>query len=172
MQFHHLSAIVFTVLVLTVSCKKDEEPTINPCLNGKLDSGETAIDCGGSCGPCATTDFPYASFSANGTSITAEIKQLAYASGWSLHVGNDSVSVQMNFGTNGAVGTYPMSATGCTATYNSVEFPTLASGYYTISQHNTTTHKMNGFFQGKFTRPGSTDDTLVITNGFFESLPY
>ncbi len=77
----------------------------------------------------------------------------------------------MNLGNDGSVGTYSMSPVGSAATYDGINYPTLASGVFSISQHNTVTNKMSGFFQGKFTR-GIVGDTLRIVNGFFEYLPY
>jgi len=172
MHVHHLSAIVFTVLVLTVSCKKDEEQAIDVCLNGKLDAGETAIDCGGSCAPCPVTEYPYAGFSVNGTALSASVKEIDYSTVWSLHVANDSVTVQMNLGNNGTVGTYQMDPAGCSVVYNGVAYNTMTSGVYSLSSHNTTTHKLSGYFQGKFIRPAFPLDTLYISNGFFEHLAY
>lgn len=170
MQWSKLTAIVITGLVLTASCKKDEEPSIDPCLNGQLDAGETAIDCGGSCGPCPSTEYPYAGFTVNGTALIASSKQLTYNNGWTLNLTADSVTLQLNIGNDGSVGTYTMSPSGSMASLDGVNYNTLASGIYSISAHNPATEKLSGFFQGKFVRvPG---DTLYITNGFFEYLPY
>lgn len=173
MQLYRLSTIVFTVLMLTVSCNKEEEPTINPCMNGKLDAGETAVDCGGSCGPCPATDYPYAGFKMNGVPISASVKQLTYADGWSLLVGNDTVSLYLNLGNDGSVNFYPtMNPSGCSAIWNGVTYSSLTSGTYTINQHNVTTQKLSGFFDGNFIRPDSPLDTIVIKDGYFGFLPY
>jgi hypothetical protein len=170
MHWSKLTTIVITSLVLTVACKKDEDPVINPCLNGQLDPGETAIDCGGTCGACPETEVPSAGFVANGAAVTASIKQLTYNNGWTLNLTTDSLTLQLNLGNNGAVGTYTMSPGGSTSSLDGVNYPTLASGVYSISAHNMTTEKLSGFFQGKFVRiPG---DTLYITNGYFQHLPY
>lgn len=170
MHWSKLAGIVITAGVLTAGCNKEEEPTINPCLNGQLDPGETAIDCGGTCGACPETEFPYAGFTADGATFTASTKQLTYNNGWILSVTADSISLQLDLGNNGSVGTYTMPAAGSTAQVDGVNYPTLASGTYSISAHNLSTEKLSGFFQGKFVRvPG---DTLYITNGFFEFLPY
>ncbi len=176
MQFRTLSAILFTGLLLTVSCKKDKDPEINPCMNGQLDPGETQIDCGGSCGPCPSTEFPSAGFTVNlygdsETELSASIRELTVNGNWSLRVGNDSIDVRMNLGNSGMTGTFAMNPTGSYASYNGVNYPTLSSGIYTISAHNTTTEKMSGFFHAKFSR-GVIGDTLYITNGYFEYLPY
>ena len=172
MRVSNLSTIVFTVLVLTAACKKDDEPTINSCLNGQLDSGETAVDCGGACGPCPSTEFPSAGWNVYTTAISAETKQLTYTDRWMLHLANDSISMNLNLGNNGAVGTYTMDPAGSNVTYNGITYTNLTSGVFSISWHNTTTHKMSGFFHGKFIRPAVPGDTLRITNGFFEYLPY
>jgi hypothetical protein len=156
--------------VLTVACNKDEDPVINPCLNGQLDSGETAVDCGGNCGACPETEFPSAGFIANGVALTASTKQLTYNNGWTLNLATDSITLQLNLGNNGAVGTYAMSPVGSTSSIDGVNYSTLTNGTYSISAHNTTSGKLSGFFQGKFVRiPG---DTLYITNGYFHYLPY
>jgi hypothetical protein len=170
MHWSALATIVFTAGLLTVACKKDEEPTINPCMNGQLDPGETAIDCGGTCGDCPETEFPYAAFDANGDALTASIKQLTYNNGWRLNLTADSISLQLNLGNNGSVGTYTMPAAGSFAQVDGLNYPTLASGTYSISAHNLASEKLSGFFQAKFVRiPG---DTLYIANGVFEFLPY
>ena len=170
MHWNRFAAIVITGLLLTAACNKEEDPEINPCMNGQLDPGETAIDCGGNCGDCPDPEFPYAGFSFNGTATIASDKDLIYNNCWKLAVSNDSVSVQVNLGNDGSVGTYTMSASGSFASYDGLNYPTLVDGVYSISGHNPATQKLSGFFQGKFVRiPG---DTLFITNGFFEYLPY
>lgn len=167
----HLTILTFcTGLLVVAACKKDEDPTINPCMNGQLDPGETAIDCGGNCGDCPDTEFPYAGFSVNGHAVTASTRQLTYNNGWSLYLASDSVAVQLNLGNDGSVGTYTMNPTGCSASLDGIAYPTLHSGVYSISGHNLATQKLSGFFQGKFVR--AANDTLYITNGFFEYLPY
>jgi len=170
MYWNRFAAIVITGLLLTVACNKEEDPVINPCMNGQLDPGETAIDCGGTCGNCPDPEFPYAGFSYNNVATIASTKQLTYNNGWKLLVTNDSISVQVNLGNDGSIGTDTMSPSGCHASFNGLSYPTLAFGIYSISGHNTTTQKLSGFFQGKFVR--AAGDTLFITNGFFEYLPY
>jgi hypothetical protein len=106
----------------------------------------------------------------NGTAIIASSKQLTYTNGWILNLTTDSVTLQLNLGNNGSVGTYTMNPSGSASSLDGVNYNTLASGIYSISANNTATEKLSGFFQGKFVRvPG---DTLYITNGFFEYLPY
>jgi hypothetical protein len=169
MHWSKLTAIIITAIVLTAACKEDEIK-INPCLNGQIDAGETAIDCGGTCGDCPQTEIPTAGFQANGDQITIGTKQLTYNNGWTLSLVTDTITLQLNLGSNPAVGMYPMPAGGSIANVDGVNYPTLASGSYSITSHNTTTEKMSGFFQGKFVRvPG---DTLYITNGYFNHLAY
>lgn len=170
MHWNRFTAIVITGLLLTVACNKEEDPVINPCMNGQLDPGETAMDCGGTCGDCPDAEFPYAGFSYNGNATTASTKQLTYNNGWTLTVSDDTVSVQVNLGNDGSVGTYTMAAAGSFASYNGLNYPTLVDGIFSISGHNPATEKLSGFFQGKFVRMAG--DTLYITNGFFEYLPY
>lgn len=172
MKGYQLSAIVFTVLLLTAGCNKDKEVTINPCLNGKLDAGEMAIDCGGNCGPCPSTEFPYAVFSVYGETVSMSSKQLVHSGNWSLQLANDSIDVQLNLGNSGTTGTFSMNPAGSEITYNGLHYSILTSGTYSITQHNTTTHKMSGFFHGKFVRPGIIGDTLRVTNGTFEYISY
>ncbi len=175
MYFGKLATIVITGLLLTVSCNKEEEPTINPCLNGQLDAGETAVDCGGNCGDCPDTEYPSAgcmlnTSQTNVSSISFANKLLTYNNAWYLNINNDSLSVTLNLGNNGAIGSYSISPTGSSATLNGLNYLTLANGTCSISAHNLTTHKMTGFFNGKFVR--SPGDTLYITNGYFQYLPY
>jgi hypothetical protein len=171
MHWNRFIVIVITGLLLTVACNKEEDPVINPCMNGQLDPGETAIDCGGTCGDCPDTEYPTAGFTFNGAYTTAPTKQLTHASDWKLYVATDTVSVQVNLGNDGSIGTNTqMSASGSYAFLNGVSYPTLVEGSSSITSHNLSTQKLSGFFQAKFVRvPG---DTLHITNGYFNYLHY
>lgn len=157
--------------VLAISACKEEEPKINPCLNGILDTGETAIDCGGTCGNCPNSEYPYMFANFNGDSYQVFDKSLVYANGeWLLSgsILHDTLQFQLNFGSNGSVGTYPLTAANTTCTYQGFSY-TFASGICAISAHNLTAHKLSGHFQAKF---GRNLDTIRITNGDFEFLSY
>jgi len=170
MHWSKLTAIIITGIVLTAACSKKDDKEINTCLNGQHDPGETAVDCGGTCGACPQTEVPTAGFQINGDPVSAVTKTLTYTNGWSLYLATDTITLQLNLGNTAAVGTYPMPASGSFASMDGVNYPTLASGIYSISSLNTTDEKMSGFFQGKFVRvPG---DTLYITNGYFNHLAY
>lgn len=52
-----LSSLILASLVFTVtSCDDETNASGASCFNGILDGDETAVDCGGSCVPCATCD--------------------------------------------------------------------------------------------------------------------
>ncbi|MDH4473903.1 MAG: hypothetical protein QE487_14955 [Fluviicola sp.] len=171
MHWNRLLIVAAVSLVVMIACNKEEEPVINPCMNGQLDPGETAIDYGGTCGDCPDPEYPTAGFSFNGAYTSVSTKQLTYSNDWKLYVANDSVSVQVNLGNDGTVGTDTlMNASGSYAFLNGVSYPTLVEGSSSITSHNLSTQKLSGFFQATFVRvPG---DTLHITNGYFNFLHY
>jgi hypothetical protein len=157
-------------MLLSSACK-EEKPTINPCMNGVLDAGETAIDCGGSCGSCPNAEYPSMFAQFNGISQQVIDKSLVHENDeWLLSgsIHQDTLQFQLNFGSNGAVGLYPLTAVHTTCTYQGNSY-TFAGGFGAISAHNLTSHKLSGHFQAKF---GRNLDTIRIMNGDFEFLSY
>lgn len=164
--------LLIAILSIFSSCKDKDEP-IDKCSNGFLDPGESGIDCGGNCStPCVPVEPATAFLECNGLPIGITSKTLLYENNnWTLTVGNDTISFQFNLGSNGAIGTYTMNPIGCLAIKNSTYYTNTTDGIFSISAHNLTSKKMSGFFQANFSRNGFTD-TLRVTNGQFEFLPY
>jgi hypothetical protein len=101
-----------------------------------------------------------------------QVSELDYdGSSWSLQMTNDSLNIQIGYGTTGVVGTYSIDPAGSYLYRNGTEYEGQIDGIYSISEHNTTDDLMSGFFQIKFFRPGFVD-TLEISNGQFGNYSY
>jgi hypothetical protein len=168
----YLYLLVFPAILLIFSACKEEKPVKEPCENGFLDAGETGIDCGGNCPPCAPVEIPLLYVECNGSQVNMTSKALTYSNGsWALLISNDTLSIQIALGNTGTIGTFPLTGGGSYATKNAQYYMNCSNGIYAISAHNTTSHKMSGFFQADFSRTGFSD-TLHVRNGQFEFLTY
>lgn len=164
------------MLVIFSSCKK-KEAEVNTCQNGFLDPGETTPDCGGNCPPCSSTIPASLYVEVNGDETTITSKQLYYDQGnWGLNMQNDSLNIQLNFGNNGNIGTYPISSAGTFALKNGTSYPIQEAGTFSISEHDLSARKMNGYFQIRFLRQLPSNpllfDTLELLSGQFSNMPY
>jgi len=163
--------MILSAMLLIFSACKEDEP-VDPCTNGFLDPGETAPDCGGNCPPCSTTPITFLNLMVNGVNTATLTSDLNYdGTSWSLQLANDSLNMQIAFGTTGAIGTEPILAAGSFCYLNGTQYLGQTDGTYTISDHDVSANLMSGFFQIKFFRPGFVD-TLHITNGQFENFEY
>lgn len=172
--------VVFTLLIAMLvifsACKK-KEAEVNKCENGYLDPGETAPDCGGKCPPCENTAPALFYVEMNGSEIMLSSRELNYDQGnWSLVMTNDSLNIQLNLGSDGNVGTFPMQNQGTFAFKNGTNYPIQEMGSYSISAHDQAARKMSGFFQIRFLRQFPNNpllyDTLELTSGQFENMNY
>jgi hypothetical protein len=165
-------SLFFAVAMLTIfsSCKKEEE--VDPCTNGFLDPGEDAPDCGGNCPPCDNTPVPFFTLKVNDSIVHMDTKELDFnGTNWVLSMANDSLSFNIDIGTNGAIGSYPISATFSSASFYGTSYPIQTDGSCAISEHDEANDLMSGYFQIKFSRSGFTD-TLRISDGLFEFFSY
>lgn len=163
--------MILSAMLLIFSACKEDEP-VHPCTNGFLDPGEIAPDCGGDCPPCSTTPITFLNFEVNGVNTATSSSDLNYdGTSWSLQLANDSLNMQIAFGTTGVIGTEPILAAGSFCFKNGTQYLGQTDGTYTISDHDVSANLMSGFFQIKFFRPGFVD-TLRITNGQFENFEY
>jgi hypothetical protein len=163
--------MILSAMLLIFSACKEDDP-VDPCTNGFLDPGETAPDCGGDCPPCSTTPVSFLTLYVNGVSTSMQNRELDYdGNSWSLQFSNDSLNVQIGYGTTGAIGTYPIDAAGSFLYKNGTQYLGQTEGVYSISDHDVSNNLMSGFFQIKFFRPGFVD-TLHITGGQFENFSY
>lgn len=159
------------MLSIFSACKNKETP-VDKCQNGFMDPGESGIDCGGECPPCDPSQSSYLFMEYNGIGIIGLSKELNYDGGiWTLNAYNDSLTFQFNLGSDGTPGSYIMSPNGTFATKNGTSYMIATDGSYAISEHNTQTQKMSGFFQVNFSRVGFTD-TIRISSGQFDYLSY
>lgn len=163
--------MILSAMLLIFSACKEDEP-VDPCTNGFLDPGETAPDCGGDCPPCANTPVSFLNLTVNGLNTPMPNRELSYnGSDWSLQMSNDSLNIQIGYGSTGVVGTYPIDPAGSYLLKNGTLYTGQTEGTYSISEHNTADDLMSGFFQIKFFRPGFID-TVHITGGQFENFTY
>lgn len=158
------------MLLIFSACKEDEP--VDPCTNGFLDPGETAPDCGGDCPPCVINPITYLNMVVDGINTSMQNYAMDYnGTAWSLQLSNDSLNIQIGFGTTGAIGTEPIDPSGTYLYKNGTLYSGQTAGTYSISEHDTAEDLMSGFFQIKFFRPGFVD-TIRITNGQFENFAY
>ncbi len=163
--------MIMSAMLLIFSACKEDEP-VDPCTNGFLDPGETTPDCGGNCPPCVTTPITFLNLEVNSVNTSMLNKEMNYdGTSWSLQLSNDSLNIQLSFGTTGLIATEPILASGSYLYKNGTQYLGQTSGTYTISDHDVSADLMSGFFQIKFFRPGFVD-TLRITNGQFENFGY
>lgn len=171
MRMKQIPIYLFAMLTIFSACKEKEE-VIDKCANGFVDIGEDNVDCGGNCPPCAPYEPASVYLECNGSPIAMPSKTLTFANNtWTLNAHNDTLSVQINLGSNGTVGTYTMNPLGTLGSINNTFYLNASGGTYSINAHNVNTQKMSGFFQVDLSRTGYSD-TLKIRNGQFEFLPY
>lgn len=163
--------LILSAMLLIFSACKEDEP-VDPCTNGFLDPGETAPDCGGNCPPCSNTPVSFLNLDVNGIPTSMLNYQLNYdGTSWSLQMSNDSLNIQIGYGSTGDIGTYPIDPLGSYLYKNGTQYTGQTDGTYSISEHNTTDDLMSGFFQIKFFRPGFID-TVEISGGQFQNFAY
>lgn len=163
--------MILSAMLLIFSACKEDEP-VDPCTNGFLDPGETAPDCGGNCPPCTVTPVKFLNVDVNGTNTTMQNSELVYdGNAWSFQLSNDSLNIQIGFGTTGAIGTEPINPAGTFLYKSGTQYLGQTDGTYSISEHDFVADVMSGFFQIKFFRPGFVD-TIRISNGQFENYEY
>lgn len=166
----YLSAF-FAIALLISSCK-DKDPEVDLCKNGFKNPGEEKIDCGGVCPDCPVEYLPYFFLKINNKDVSYSNRALTFNSGqYTMSCQNDSSSFVFNLGSNGAVGTYTMNPVGTSCTYKNENYSLVSDGQFAISSHDQSARRMSGFFEVKFSRPGNVD-TLFITNGQFQDIPY
>ncbi len=165
----HLS-LIFTIVLFTISCKKD--PEVDLCKNGFLDIGETTIDCGGPCAPCATVYMPNLYLKLNGKPLTFQNKTITNLNNtWYLNCFNDSIQLQFNLGPDNAVGNYVMPNIYTFGVINGVNYNMSADGNLGIFFNDAVDKRISGLFQAKLFRAGFPDTVFVSSGEFFE-LPY
>ncbi len=161
-----------SLAMLTIfSCKKKEEP-VDPCTNGFLDPGEQGVDCGGSCAPCNSIPPSFLDFTLNGSDVLVTDKSLQFnGTDYILSMSNDSIFITLNLGSNPSPGAYTPTLSGTSCTYNGIPYPNISNASHVISHHDSINQLLSGYFDIDFSRTGFTD-TLHITNGVFEYMPY
>lgn len=165
--------LILTTIVLFIflSCK-DKETYVDPCTNGYLDAGEVKIDCGGNCTPCPITYIPSVNLKLNGNQMSFPTKALTISSNvYFLTFSNDTMSFQLNLGSNDSINNYVMSSNQTVAQIHSTNYTGVSNATFAFSENDKTNKRMNGFFNLTFYVPGQ-NDTLKITSGQFSDLKY
>lgn len=162
-----LNILLVASILIAISCNKKEEPTINPCANGVKDNGEEDIDCGGPCKACY--HYPYLIFTYRNMSIQCDNKTLSYINNeWILEASFDTISFQINFGSNGNEGTYNITAQNSFAIGGQLPYQ-FVSGTIGIGDHDEINRYMKGNFEASFAH---NFDTIKLEDGQFEYLQY
>ncbi|MDG0973178.1 MAG: hypothetical protein P8O07_03385 [Crocinitomicaceae bacterium] len=162
--------LIFALL----SCAKEEEGT---CFDSVLSSGEVNVDCGGVCPPCTSGNGVSEFFLAtiNGVSMQFSQRTLVDAPSWILNFSNDTLAISLNLGNGTAPGAYAIEAAFTEATMNGKAYDYVHEGLVVLADIDTANRRLSGFFEAKLVGYFSDSllvDTLRITNGDFESIPY
>lgn len=159
------------MLLIFSSCAKKEK-AIDPCSNGFVDAGETGVDCGGNCAPCAIYNPPSLYLELNGTPLSMSQKNISLSAGnYILTASNDSLTFKFNLGNSLSVGTFPMSTSGTLAVKNGIYYLVSSEGTNSISSLDTISNTASGFLQVNYSRTGFAD-TLKVRNCQFDFIPY
>ena len=162
------------VAILLVACKKEEEGS---CSDGLLSPGELQVDCGGVCLPCPVDNSVSEIFlvTINGVPMQFSERTLVNSPSWIMSFSNDTINVNLNFGSTVAIGAQAIEPLYSVGTLNGKVHDDLHDGLVVISEIDTVNNRLSGFFQAKLVGYFSDSllvDTLRITNGDFESIPY
>jgi hypothetical protein len=134
------------LFVLVLGSCKDKEMKVDKCTNGFLDAGEEAVDCGGKCKPCETNQTPYMFVRVNGNPIQVQEKGLNYSNqNWLVYGVNDSLSFQLNLGSNASIGNYEINSSQSGGVFGTSTM-TFLSGLISVSYHDSEKKIMSGFF--------------------------
>ena len=163
--------VMFTLLL---ACKKEKEGT---CFDGELSTGEHEVDCGGVCPPCNNDNSPVEIFlvTINGTPMQFSQRTLVSSPSWIMNFTNDTLNVTLNFGNGMEPGAYPIEQLYSEATMNGDVYDFLHDGLVVLSEIDTVNNRLSGFFEAKlvgYFADSLLVDTLKITNGDFEFIPY
>lgn len=164
---------MFILILLTMSCKKDEQS----CQDGVFTPGsEIQTDCGGVCPPCDDEEEPpiqeFLFANIQGTGISFSNRDLSKISDWIMNFQNDSVSVTMNFGDGDSLGARPMELVNSGASFKGVPHSTLAEGMVLFTDIDNANNRLSGFFECKFVSDQNVLDTLFVTNGDFQNISW
>ncbi len=102
-------------------------------------------------------------------------RTLVDAPSWILNFSNDTLAISLNLGNGTVPGAYTIEASFSEATMNGKAYDYLHEGLVVLADIDTTNRRLSGFFEAKLVGYFSDSlvvDTLRITNGDFESIPY
>lgn len=152
------------------ACQKEEEQTIDPCANGKMDNGETEVDCGGPCTPCY--HYPYLVYRFNGEPMQMNVGTSQYfekiGSTWFLIAYFGGAETHLNIGPTLEVGTYPINPDSSVIYYQGTAIP-LTDGLFGISANDLNQSQLSGNFQAHFS---DGQQLIQIDDAQFEYLKY
>ena len=151
-----------------ISCNKDEPE--NTCLNGIVDEGETGVDCGGPCAPCANNTTPFVLANINNQDVSFKNKDLVLdGNSWTMTASNDSISLIIKYNSNGEVGSYPFEA-GSNLTYLGESYSFFSDDGLSISENNSNTNTIDGFFSAIF--QNASGESINLYSGVYGDMSY
>lgn len=159
------------------ACK--EEDVVDPCTDGYLSVGETAVDCGGNCPPCPEPEeISYAFAKFNDVKWDFKSFEIAYSGNYYFLADyeNDTLAIEMklNFGNGDTLGARPISPLNnyvkvTDKQLNHVDnYNVLGSGTVVFSELDQVDNQISGFFSAKLAQ--GFNDTIKVTNGQFENV--
>lgn len=168
------AGLILVMVLVLFACKKEEEGS---CFDGQLSSGEIIVDCGGVCPPCNTDDGITEFFlvTINGVPMQFSQRTLTSTPSWIMNFTNDTLNVSLNFGNGIEPGSYPIEQLYSEALMNGNAYDYLHSGLVVLAEIDTINRILSGFYEANLVGYFSDSllvDTLKITNGDFENIPY
>ncbi|WP_159038548.1 hypothetical protein [Brumimicrobium mesophilum] len=163
-------SILFTFALILFSCNKDEQS----CSDGIFTpEKEEKLDCGGVCPPCdfvPTIIDTYLSAEINDQQISFNNFSLSKTPDWIFSFDNDTISVNVNFGSGDSLGGRPISTTFSIGELNNINYSTLHSGFVAFEEINDVENYLSGIFTAKFISDINVFDTLVIKGAQFAKI--
>lgn len=162
--------IFISIVFMTFSCNKEEQS----CSDGIFTpEKEQKVDCGGVCPPCDFTPTVIDEFlraKVNGESITFDNYSLSKTPDWILTFQNDSLYVNLNFGSGDSLGGRPISSTYSNGILGNENYSNLNTGTVVFAEIDHTENLLSGFFTAKFISNTNVYDTLAITSAEFAKI--
>ncbi len=89
---------------------------------------------------------------------------------WIFSFDNDTISVNVNFGSGDSLGGRPISTTFSIGELNNINYSTLHSGFVAFEEINDVENYLSGIFTAKFISDINVFDTLVIKGAQFAKI--
>ena len=168
---------IWILLIFGVACNKNQQPPLPTCNDGFMNNGETGLDCGGPCSPCAPITNPVFIAAFNGQFINFPIVNVQYGDTIFMNASTDSVQVHLIFKNLSipdesnqlnplVLGIMPL------VSYNGVNYANTNPQYSVVTISEDEDQKLSGLFQLFLPHGLNNMDTLKVINGAFMNIPY